>query len=122
MDAIVTAAKASLISQRSTSVGLPADLFQQFLEGKDRGGSEPGRVMGKGRVADNPRQRRDAGALGVGFAHQHKGRCAVGNRRRVGGCNRSILLECRLQLGDLRHVALHRRLVEGNHFFTLARW
>ena len=51
---MVTQAKASLISNRSTSPTFQPVFVQQLLDRADRGGGELGRLAGVGGVADDP--------------------------------------------------------------------
>ena len=113
--AIVTAAKASLTSHRSTSLGGPAGLLQHLLDRADRRGREPVRRLRVHAVADDARDRLGAHLRGRALAHQHQRGGAVGDARRVGGGDRAVLLERGLQAGDLVELGLEGLLVELDH-------
>ncbi len=59
----------------------PAGFGEQLLNRAHRGGREPAGFLRMLGVADDARQWRCAKLLGGGFAHQHHGGSAVGNRR-----------------------------------------
>ena len=114
--AIVTAAKASFTSQRSTSSALPAGLLQHLLDRADRRGGEPGSAPAHApqwatirAIGFEPSRARGR------FAHQHQRGGAVGDARRGGGGDRAVLLERRLQARDLVELGLERLLVELDH-------
>ena len=97
MAIIATTAKASLTSKRSTSSTLqPARASALRIAGTGRGG-EQARLMGVGAVAGDAGDRRQAQRLGHRGAHQHQGRGAVADRGGVGGGDRPVLGERRLQ-------------------------
>ncbi len=114
--AIVTAANASLISHRSTSLGLPADFFQQLVDRADRRGREP---FGRLACTVCPSMRAigcAAPLFGARLPHHHQRRRAVGDRRGIGGGDRAVFLERGLQAGNLVELGLERLLVELAHF------
>ncbi len=85
MAAIVTTAKASLISYRSVVCARPAQGFLQRLYREHRGRGKPLGRVGKAAVTGDARQRRDAAFVGLRLAHQDQRRGAVRDRRRAGG-------------------------------------
>jgi hypothetical protein len=91
MGAMATTAKASLISNRSTSATRPADLLQQLLHGADRGGGEPLRLLRMGGMADDAGERLQAGAPRLVLAHQHQRGGAVGDLGGTGGGDGAVL-------------------------------
>ena len=95
-----TEAKASLISQRSTSSGRLADLLQRLLGRVGRGLGQVGEVVGDLAVAEHGRDRLLAVLLGPLLGGDHDRRGAVvdarGVARRVGG----VVAADRLQLGE----------------------
>jgi hypothetical protein len=101
----LTTAKASLI-RTDRPRQRPAGAFHQFVDGADRGHREQPGVSAKRRVTVDHRQRLEAALVGLGAAHQHQCRGAVGDRAGVGRRHRAAFAERRLQLGILSSLAL----------------
>ena len=62
----------------------------------------------------------EAALAGLALAHQHQRSGTVGDRRRGGGGDGTVLHEGRTQVGDLRRVDLERALVALYHHVALA--
>jgi hypothetical protein len=89
----------------------PAELRQQFLDRARRRGGEPLGLLREAGVARMRRQRLDSAARSFGRRHQHRGRRAIGNRRRRRGRDRAVLAERGLERRDLGEVDGEGRLV-----------
>ena len=118
--AIVTTAKASLISKRSTSFVVQPVFSVQLLDRADRRRREQARLLRMRRVADDHRERREPSLLGGRAAHQHQRRRAVGDRARVRRGHRAVLAKRRLQRRDLVGRRLGGLLVLVDHDVALA--
>ena len=112
--AIETTAKASLISQRSTSaIASPARSSVRRIASAGAIG-ELARLAGGAAPGGDLRQDRAALAFGPLGAHQHQRRRAVVDARGVGGGDRAVLLEDRLEGRDLVRARGLRPLVLGD--------
>ena len=110
------AANASLISNRSTSLELPADLVQQFGHGARRGDEQPRRFHSRLSVAHDARQRLLAKLLCFFAAHHYDRRRAVVEAGRIAGRHAAIRLEGGLELGeDFERGVAARAFVGVNH-------
>ncbi len=101
-------------------VHAPAHFLEQLLGGADRGHGELAGMAAVGGVAENPRQRLQAALLRHAFAGQHQRRGAVGDRAGVGGGDRAVLLERRLEAGDLVDIGVAGLLVGVHHGLAFA--
>src|SRR5882724_8224944 len=101
-------------------LGLPIQLPQQFLHGAHGRQSEPFRLAREAGVAQDACQGFAALRCCEGFARQYQCRCTVGNPGGTGGGHRPVLLERRLERGNLGDIESKRRFVLVDDDFALA--
>ncbi len=89
----------------------PADLVEQFADRGDWRGGEPRRFLRMRRVAPDFGEDRQAFTFGDRAPRQHKGRRAVGVRRRGCGRDRAVRTERGLEVRDFGGIDLQRVLV-----------
>ena len=101
-------------------IGAPAGALQGLAHGRDRGGGELRGRVGVDAVAGDAGDGLESQGLGGGGAHEHQGRSAVGDRGGVGGRDRAVLRERRLERRDLGRISLQGLLVLADRLHAFA--